>query len=132
MFQVRISWVVEVGIASRIGAVSRWNYDHHALTSTGQEDAIGVLLKHLAFSLPDTLPPIAFEGPILPTIGTVAEISIPGDANPVEFEALHVKLGGYVLQVVRRSNMLLAVQEPRDGVHRRFDVNSVWFQALCL
>ena len=80
--------------------VSLGNDHHHPLPRTGQKNAICVLLILLPFLLSDVLPPATPERPVLPVILFVSEISIPCHAGPVQFQALHVKLCCYVLEVV--------------------------------
>ena len=53
---------------------------------------------------------------MLPTVTSVAEVGVPGDAGPVEFQALYVKFSGNVLKVIRRAHVFLAVEKPVNRI----------------
>ena len=61
-----------------------------------------------------------------------SKIRIPGDADPVEFQALNLKLGCSIFQVKAGSRVFPIVQEPVNGIDRSANINRVRLEALRL
>jgi len=62
------------------------------------------------------LPAIAVEEPLIPVSVFEAQIGIPGHADPIELQALNVKLGGHVFQEEGGTDVVAVVEEPMDGI----------------
>lgn len=116
--KILICRVIELRVASGVVGVAFRDADDHALAGTGEEDAVGVELVGAAFGLVDVLPTVAAEVEVLPAVvfGVVAEVAVPDEAGPVEFEALDVEFGGDVFEEERGADVRDGVQEPRDDV----------------
>lgn len=79
----------------------------------------------------DVLPAVAAEVEVLPFVaaGVVAEIAVPDQAGPVEFEALDVEFGGHVLQEQGGADVRDRVQEPGHDVGLRADIDGERLEA---
>ena len=79
----------------------------------------------------DVLPAVAAEVEVLPFVaaGVVAEVAVPDQAGPVEFEALDVEFGGDVLQEQGGTDVRDRVQEPWHDVGLRANVDRERFEA---
>ena len=86
--------IVESGGTSRVGRVASGNENHHALTGTGEEDAVRITKILLAVKFMYCCPLAASEGTVLPAAFGETEVSIPSDTDPVELEPLNLELRG--------------------------------------
>src|SRR6476620_2446370 len=129
--QVAVNGIIEVRRTRWIRWISLGHYENHPLSGTGQQHAVCVCQIELSLSLLDPIPPSPLELMVRPpTIGET-EVAVPHDACPVELEALHLKLGCNVLQVVGRACVVFAIEKPFDRISFDADVNRVWLKPFC-
>ena len=72
----------------------------HALAGAGEEDTVGVKLVGAAFGNVDVLPTVGAEIEVLPAMAMeiIAEVAIPNEAGPIQFQTLDIELGSNVLE----------------------------------
>ena len=101
--KIIIRRIIELRQAGGVVRVAFGDADDHALTGSGEENTVGIELVGTTFRLVDVLPAVAAEVEMLPavTLGVIAEIAVPDQARPVQFEALDVEFRGDVLQEER-------------------------------
>jgi hypothetical protein len=93
------------------------------LPCAGEENPVGVEKIPPIFEAGDIAPAVAAEVVMGPAGVGEAEVAIPGDADPVEFEALDLKFSGGVFKVRARVRIVRLVQEPVNGVHIDAELN---------
>ncbi len=98
--QIFKGWIIKSLIASCVFRITWWDYDHHTLPGTGQKNSIGVLEVELPFTLSDPIPSISAKRPMFPPLCRISEISVPGDACPIQLETLYVKFRGNVFKII--------------------------------
>src|SRR5262249_2751107 len=82
--------------SGRIVGVAGGNVDDHSLPCAGEENPVGVEEIAAIFGTGDVAPAVAAEVMMRPACVAEAEVAIPGDPDPVEFQPLDLKLGGRV------------------------------------
>jgi hypothetical protein len=80
----------------------------------------------------DSTPAIAPEAVVTPTRVRETQVAIPGDADPIEFQALYLKFCGGIFQIKAGPGVVLPVQKPMNGVHLHANVDRIRFQAVGL
>ena len=123
-------WIVVCGSSCWIGAITFWHEDYHALTSTSKQNAVRVPEVLAALWFVNRIPFATHKRVVIPIWVCEPEVRIPCYTDPVEFEALHLKLGGSVFHVKTRSRIFAVVQEPMNGIYLDTDVDGVGFEAL--
>ena len=131
-FEVAISRIVKIRRPRRVHFAAFRHHEHHALTGTGQKDAIGVLQVNLAVELFDSIPACALELVVGPACAVEAKVSVPDDSCPIKLKPLHLEFGGDILEVIRRADVFLAIKEPFHGVGLYANIYGVWLQSLRL
>ena len=78
-----------------------------------------------AFGDVDVLPAVAAEVEVQPAVLAliIAEIAVPDQAGPVEFEALDIEFRGHVFEEKGGTNVRDGVEEPGNDIGLRTDIN---------
>ncbi len=103
------------------------NEQDHSLSCARQNHAIRILQVEPPALIPQGLPLGALEGATNPFILTVVKVTIPANANPIEFQSLHRKLGRYIFKIVGGPDIGFVVEKPIGRNNFSLDPN-----ALCL
>ena len=117
--------IIKLRQPGSIVGVALGDADDHALAGAGEEDAVGVELVGATFGDVDVLPAVGAEVEVLPAVavGIVAEVAVPDEAGPIEFQALDVEFRGDVFQEEGRTNVRDRVQEPGNNIGLRTNIN---------
>ena len=60
----------------------------------------------------------------------MVKVTVPADADPIQFKALNREFGCHVLQIVRRSDIGTAIEEPISWFDLRLHVKTFSPEAL--
>ena len=101
--------IVKRGPASSVIRIAVGNIDDHSLPRPREQYAVSVGQVNLAIIVIHILPFRACEAMKRPFAIDRSEVGIPADADPIKLKSLDIELGRGIFQIVRRSNIVLAV-----------------------
>src|SRR5262249_2410858 len=104
--------------------------NRHSLSGASEEHSVRITKVALIFRICDPAPPIAPELMRTPSRIGKTEVSIPGDARPVQFQALYLKLRGRIFKVIAGPRIRLVVQKPMYRININAYVDRIRFEAL--